>query len=278
MSLDCCVILQLTASWKSVFQFSTFIFHLPVSFLALDVGNSSVKAGVWAGRWARVERWPSDDTDAEAWAGRLRALAPDVAGAGLASVVPTLTPVLSTAVEVAWAVSPVVVSASRPLPFRMAYRTPDTLGADRLAAAAAAWRLAGGAAPVVALDAGTAVTLDVVSAEPAYLGGAILPGPDLLRRALARDTGQLPDVPWAAPPSPVGASTEEAIQAGLANLVLGGVERLLRETAAALAAPPVVVATGGWATWLAERLDGVDRVEPHLVLDGVRWLTAPPAP
>lgn len=245
-------------------------------FLALDSGNSSVKAGLWAGRWARVERWPSDGADAETWAGRLRGLAPRVSGAGLASVVPVLTPVLTQAVEVAFGAPPVVVSSALPLPFRLAYRTPDTLGADRLAAAVAAWALAGGAAPVVALDAGSAITLDVVSMEPAYLGGAILPGPDLLRRALARDTGQLPDVAWADPPSPVGASTAEAIQSGLAGLVLGGVERLLRETAAVLAAPPVVVATGGWVPWLAERLDGIDRVEPHLVLDGVRLLTAPP--
>ena len=247
-----------------------------MSFVALDAGNSSVKAGVWAGRWTRVERWPSDDADAQTWAGRLRDLAPHCSAVGLASVVPRVTPALVAAAQTAWGVSPVSVSAARPLPFRMAYRTPDTLGADRLAAAAAACSLVGGAAPVVALDAGTAITLDVVSTEPAYLGGAILPGPDLLRRALARDTGQLPDVTWATPPSPVGASTEQAIQSGLTGLVLGGVDRLVRETAAALGAPPVVVATGGWAPWLAERLDGIDRVEPHLVLDGVRQLTAPP--
>ena len=231
---------------------------------------------MWAGRWVRVERWPSDRATAETWAGRLRDLAPGAEAVGLASVVPALTPVLVEAAEAAWAAPPVVVSASCPLPFRLAYRTPATLGADRLAAAAAAWALAGGAAPVVALDAGTAITLDVVSAEPAYLGGAILPGPDLLRRALARDTGQLPDVPWAAPPSPVGATTTEAIQSGLTNLVAGGVERLLRRTADALGAEPAVVVTGGWGPWLAGQL-GLARVEPHLVLDGVRLLTAPPS-
>ena len=238
---------------------------------------------MWAGRWVRVERWPSDRATAETWAGRLRDLAPGAEAVGLASVVPALTPVLVEAAEAACATPPVVVSASCPLPFRLAYRTPATLGADRLAAAAAAWALAGGPAPVVALDAGTAITLDVISAEPAYLGGAILPGPDLLRRALARDTGQLPDVAFAAPPpnagsatSPIGSTTAESIQAGLTGLVVGGVERLLRQTADALGAEPAVVVTGGWGPWLAGRL-GLYRVEPHLVLDGVRLLTAPPA-
>ena len=244
-------------------------------FLALDVGNTSVKGGVWAGRWVRVERWPSDGAPAETWAGRLRHLAPDVGAVGLASVVPPLTPVLAGAAEAVWGTPPSVVSAASPLPFRLAYRTPATLGADRLAAAAAAaaYALAGGA--VVAVDAGTAVTLDVVDAEPAYLGGAILPGPDLLRRALALGTGQLPDVPFAAPPSPVGATTAESVQSGLTAAVAGGVERLLKQTAEALGAEPAVVVTGGWGPWLAEAL-GLGRVEPHLVLDGVRRLTAPP--
>ncbi|MDT0632857.1 MULTISPECIES: type III pantothenate kinase [Rubrivirga] len=256
-------------------QFSVPISSLP-PFLALDAGNSSVKAGVWAGRWVRVERWPSDGAPPEVWAGRFRDLSPCASAVGIASVVPALTPALAEAAEAAWSAPPAVVSAALPLPFRLAYQTPSTLGADRLAAAAAAWALVGGQRPVVALDAGTAVTLDVVSAEPAYLGGAILPGPDLLRRSLARGTGQLPDIAWAAPPEPVGASTAESIQAGLTAALVGGVERLLRQTAEALGARPALVVTGGWGPWMAERVPGVDRVEPHLVLDGVRLLTAPP--
>ena len=244
-------------------------------FLAIDAGNSSVKGGVWDGRWVRVERWPSDGATAEAWAGRLRALAPGASAAGLASVVPALTPALAEAAQSVCAAPPVVVSAALPLPFRLAYRTPATLGADRLAAAVGAHVVVGGAGAVVVVDAGTAVTVDVVSAEPAYLGGAILPGPDLLRRALSRGTGQLPDVTFAAPPSPVGTTTAESVQSGLTNLVLGGVERLLRQTADVLGTEPTVVVTGGWGPWLAAEL-GLDRVEPHLVLDGVRLLTAPP--
>ena len=244
-------------------------------FLALDAGNSSVKGGVWDGRWLRTERWPSDDATEDVWAGRLRSLAPGASAVGVASVVPALTARLVGAATSVAAAPPIAVSPDLPLPFRLAYRTPATLGADRLAAAVAAHALAGGG-PVVAVDAGTAVTVDVVSAEPAYLGGAILPGPDLLRRSLARGTGQLPDVAFAAPPSPVGATTAESIQSGLVNLVVGGVERLLARAADALGSDPAVVVTGGWGPWLAGEL-GRGRVEPHLVLDGVRLLTAPPA-
>lgn len=241
-------------------------------FLALDAGNSSVKAARWDGGWGAIVRWPSDAAPPAVWAGRLTRLG-DVTGAGIASVVPDLTPLLAEAIREAHGVEAGVVSASLPLPFRMAYRTPQTLGTDRLAAAVAAWA-AGGGRPVVALDAGSAITTEVVSSEPAYLGGAILPGPNLLRRALARDTRQLPEVEWVLPASPVGASTAEAIQAGLTTLVLDGVEGLLRRTAEAVGGGPLVVATGGWGPWLADRIDRIDRVEPHLVLEGVRLLTS----
>ena len=241
------------------------------SFLALDAGNSSVKAAVWDGAWGATARFPSDDAPAEAWTARLEELAGDAEAAGIASVVPALTPVLAEAVAAVMGAVPTVVSADLPLPFRLAYATPRTLGTDRLAAAVGAHALAAGR-PVVALDAGSAITTEVVTAEPAYLGGAILPGPDLLRRSLTRDTRQLPDVPWPDAVAPVGDSTVTAIQAGLSALVLDGVAGLLRRTTDALGGDALVVATGGWGPWLAERLPEVDRVEPHLVHDGIRRL------
>ncbi len=247
-------------------------------FLAVDAGNSSVKAAVWDGAWSEVRRYPSDGAGLAVWTERLRAAGRADLG-GIASVVPRLTETLAQAVRDVTGAEPVQVSAALPLPFRLAYRTPLTLGADRLAAAVAAHALTDGRA-VVAIDAGTAITFDVVSAEPpgrrsqpAFLGGAILPGPDLLRRALARDTGQLPDVPWALPASPIGGSTVESIQAGLSVLVLDGVAGLLGRTVEAVGGDALVVATGGWAPWLAEHL-AVDRVVPTLVLDGVRQLAA----
>jgi type III pantothenate kinase len=244
-----------------------------MTVLALDAGNSHVKAARWDGAaWSDVLRWPTAAPVPDA----LAVLAHGVDAAGIASVVPAHTDRLARALAALTGRAPTLVSAALPLPFAMAYRTPATLGADRIAAAVAAWHGWGGERPVVALDAGTAVTLDVVGLGadgPVFLGGAIAPGPDLLRRSLVRDTGQLPDVPFAWPDAVVGGSTAEAIQAGLTVLFADGVAGLLARTADALGAPPVVVATGGWAPWLAERVGGIDVVAPMLVLDGVRALT-----
>jgi type III pantothenate kinase len=246
-------------------------------FLALDIGNGDVKVGLHDGAaWVRAERFATTDA---APAERLRALASEgpVEAAGLASVVPSRTAAWAGAVAEVFGVQAAAVHAGMPLPFRLAYRTPETLGADRLAAAAAAWLRFGRDAsgcprPVVALDAGTAVTTEVVTAEGVYLGGAIAPGAPLLRRALTERTAQLPPADWPDTLAPIGGSTREAMEAGLGVLFLDGVRGLLTRTADTLGARPFVVATGGWAGWLTERLEGVDAVEPHLVLDGVRLL------
>lgn len=244
-------------------------------FLALDAGNSAVKVAVWEGAgWSETLRLGYGDD----WAPRLGGLGLRGAASGIASVVPAQTARLAEAVQHATGLSPVLVSARLALPFRMTYATPDTLGADRIAAAAAAWHLSDGR-PVIAVDAGTAVTLDAVDVRggrPVYLGGAIAPGPDLLAASLARGTGALPHVRFGGPTRAVGNSTDEAIRAGIAGMLAGGVARLLQETSAALSAPPLVVATGGVAGWLVERGLPADLVVPHLVLDGIRLLCDAP--
>lgn len=248
-------------------------------FLALDLGNSMVKVGLHDGSsWVRTSRFPTGDGSIQE--DLLQFVADErVDLAGLASVVPRHTAVWAGAVLDAFGVAPRTVGTEMPLPFRLAYRTPQTLGADRLAAAAAAWLRygsdeAGEPRPVVALDAGTAVTTEVVTAEGVYLGGAIAPGAPLLHRALA-EPAQLPPVDWPDEVQAIGRSTVAAIQSGLGILFLDGVRGLLHRTADALGASPFVVATGGWAAWLSARLDAVSTVEPHLVLDGVRLLTSP---
>jgi type III pantothenate kinase len=159
----------------------------------------------------------------------------------------------------------------------VAYRTPETLGADRLAAAAAALSLGGGR-PVVVIDAGTAVTVDAVdvrSGQTVYLGGAIAPGPEMLARSLARGTGALPHISFDGPILAVGDSTTESLRTGIAGFLAGGTGRLVEQMSRVLAAPPVVVATGGASAWLTAHGVPVDRLAPTLVLDGIRALCIP---
>ena len=252
--------------------------------LALDIGNSAVKGGVFVDgllrHTFRLDPAPAS-ASAAGWEHVLRqALGGAPQRAALSSVVPAATERVRTALQRAWGLDALLVHAGLRLPFALAYGTPATLGADRLAAAAGAWTHYG--APegrsVLALDAGTALTYEVVRAGPQearYEGGAIAPGPVLLQRALAEGTAQLPAVPLDLPSSPIGGSTHEALQSGLLYGLLDSAGGMTHRLTRALSGPPpVVVSTGGWGAFLHDHLDGIDHHDPHLVLRGVHALMA----
>lgn len=239
--------------------------------LALDLGNSALKAALFEDDHAVLSAtFPFSQAD---WQPALSAWLADLRGVelvGLATVVPSATPAVLTAVRAAGLPAPLHVHAALPLPLRMAYATPDTLGADRIAGAVAAWLRFGPGRPLLVLDAGTAVTYEAVSADGTYAGGAIAPGPQLLVASLYRGTAQLPIVPFDEPPAPVGDSTLSALQSGLVYGFLGGTRETLARIRTWLGPDTYVVATGGWADWIARRVEGIHAIRPLLVLEGVR--------
>lgn len=159
------------------------------------------------------------------------------------------------------------LSTDTPLPLRLDYKTPQTLGADRKAAACGAWSLHPGEASVV-VDAGTCITVDFVSADATYHGGAIMPGLGMQLQALHRETARLPLVSLdGVDRAPVlGRSTEESILAGTLGatmLALAGYVALYRERCPQLN----VLLTGGDAPRLAG--NGGWEVQPHLTMIGM---------
>jgi len=253
--------------------------------LALDIGNSTLKGGLFdADILTRTFSVPGpphgspggegNPTWAEALAARLGEAS--LERVGIASVVPAVTPAVTEALADLADVSVTHVRPNLPLPFELAYETPETLGADRLAAAAAGWIRFGQSAgqSVLVVDAGTAVTYEVVHRKGAYEGGVIAPGPALAQRALRSGTAQLPDVPLSPPDEPVGRSTTAALQSGIMGSLIDGVRGTTARLATALPDTPVLVLTGGWSSLLADRLDRPVQHVPHLVLDGIRLLTA----
>lgn len=215
----------------------------------------------------------------EDWQAQLRTTlseAPPFSRVGVASVVPALARRVPEAVRAWCDASPLMVRPTLRLPFTLGYDTPVTLGTDRLALAVGAWDRYGKAAPtarsVIAIDAGTALTYEVITADGTYLGGAIAPGPRIMADALHQGTAQLPDVPLTPPASPVGRSTEAALQSGILFGFVDGVTGMLDRLRATLDTPLVIVVTGGWAKLLCEHVPAIDDADPHLVLRGIQTL------
>ncbi|GAA4351491.1 type III pantothenate kinase [Hymenobacter saemangeumensis] len=238
--------------------------------LALDIGNTAVKAGCFDGP-------------------HLRKMAAGLSGAEVVDLVrhwqPRHVVVSSVAQEAALTVQelqalvPGRILAFNPattaLPLQNAYATPHTLGADRLAAAVGAWYLRPGRATVI-VDAGTALKLDLVSADGTFRGGSIAPGLQLRLKALHHFTGRLPMLELPAPHATVsltGDSTQGAMLSGVVNGAVAEIQGLLasyRRQQPGLG----VLLTGGDAGFLAPRLSARIFVVPELVLLGLNRILA----
>jgi type III pantothenate kinase len=150
------------------------------------------------------------------------------------------------------------------------YPKPASIGADRLANAAAVADLYG--CPAIVVDFGTAVTFDVVSGRRAYVGGVIAPGLEAMTNFLFQRTALLPKLSLKEPRHAVGKSTIEAMRAG----AVFGYRGLVREILARIKAEQfprkkvVVVATGGYAWLIAEEVAEIGAIHPHLTLEGLR--------
>ena len=166
---------------------------------------------------------------------------------------------------------------------RNAAREPHRVGADRLLNALAAAALAPpGTATVAVADCGTATTVDTVrlddGARPTFAGGAILPGVVLCAKALHAHTALLPEVAFSEgdqePDAPAdGLDTAAAIRRGVLEMQAAAVERLLGDAGAG--SSTLAVLTGGAAGLLEGRLRGVaPRFEPHLTLCGLALAAA----
>lgn len=159
-----------------------------------------------------------------------------------------------------------------PAPLTVAYATPETLGADRLAAAAGAQALYPGRAALV-VDVGTCVTYELVDADAVYRGGAISPGPAMRLDAMHRFTGRLPRPPVAAAPGFPANSTTAALLEG----AVGGTAREVGAYAAEfsrLHPRGVVLGCGGGFALLRPSLPAGILYRPHLVLEGLATLYA----
>jgi len=150
------------------------------------------------------------------------------------------------------------------------YRDPAEVGHDRLVNAAAAHAAAGGA--VVTVDLGSAVTVDAVAADGAFLGGAIAPGRPAMTAGLEAAAPALPRFDGGAPPDGIPRSTRDAIREGVILGLAGLVDRLVSVAAGRLAGEPRVILTGGDAALLEGRLATRADTVPDLTLLGVRLL------
>lgn len=247
-------------------------------FLAIDIGNSSIGCAVFDGSGIRT-RWSMNTEpglcsadyalrlDAEFERADIEIRALD--GAIASSVVSGMTDAMGTAVRSLTGFDLIEADSGTDFGIDIAVPRPEAVGVDRLLAAGAAFRLVGSS--VIVVDAGTALTVDLVSTAGCFVGGTISPGLKAMSRALSSGTSLLPEVTLEAPPSALGRDTRECIRAGVVFGAAGAVDRLVEELVAGADAAPRVLLTGGDAPFLSPFLKSPHVPAADLVLHGLAY-------
>jgi type III pantothenate kinase len=227
--------------------------------LVIDSGNTSMKLGVFEG-------------------GKLREMISDLSLEGLKDVSKRIAPqnvIISSVNRQAGEISDcfsktshiVLLNAETRLPFKNLYKTPQTLGTDRLASVAGANKLYPDHHCLV-IDAGTCIKFDFIDKENNYKGGSISPGLTLRFKALNNFTARLPLVEKKDEAELIGKSTEEAILSGVINGTLAEVGSMI-DSYKALFPDLKVIICGGDASFFESKIKQSIFAVPELVLIGL---------
>ncbi len=248
--------------------------------LCLDVGNSQIFGGLFNGdrllfRFRRItERIASSDELGLFFRNVIRENGFDpvsVMSVGYCSVVPDINHSLRNACRHYFDTEPFNLKAGVKTGLKIRYKNPAEVGADRIADAVGAVARYPDKNLII-VDFGTATTVEAVTADREYLGGAIVPGLRTSMGSLEKTTARLPKVEILRPEQTCGRSTVESIQSGLYWGHLGMIREIIgryRRECFHKGEDATVVATGGFAGLYADT--GIfDTIHPDLVLEGIR--------
>jgi len=247
--------------------------------LTIDIGNTNITIGLYENdrlgpRWRLAtdhERMPDEyGLQIIGLLSHTNRSPSDLTGICMASVVPPLTGKFIQACKQYLVSDLLVIGAGVKTGVRILYENPRSVGADRIADAAAVQQLYGGPACVV--DFGTATTFDAITNDGDYLGGAIAPGLGIAAEALFMRAAKLPRVDLQRPPTAIGRNTVHAMQSGMLFGYVSLVEGMVARFRSELGKDMKVIATGGLAEIIAEETSIIQIVAPWLTLDGLRLI------
>lgn len=190
-----------------------------------------------------------------------------ISGVAISSGVPRVTTELREMCERYFGFPALVLEPGVRTGMPILYDNPKEVGADRIANAVAAYDQYGG--PSIVVDFGTANTIEAISAEGEYLGGAIFPGIEISMDALFERAAALRRVELVEPRNVIGKSTVESIQSGAVYGYSGQVDALVERFQKELG-DCTVVATGGLAEPILPHSHTIQHYEPWLTLQGLR--------
>ncbi len=246
--------------------------------LAIDVGNTNITFAVFEGERVKADWRIATQVrrTGDEYAGLLISLfsgrnlrLSDIDGVIISSVVPAAVDSLSRFCRKHLGIqSPMVLSAEMDLGVNVNYHPVRDVGADRIANAIAAHAKYGG--KLIVVDLGTGTTLDAVSDDGEYLGGAIAPGIQISLDALFTRAAKLTGVQLIAPDKAIGDTTASSLQSGTIFGFAGMIDALVDRFQAEMGGGAKVIATGGLADVIADHSRTIELCDELLTLEGLR--------
>lgn len=226
--------------------------------LALDIGNSRIKIGLFNKddliesveiKEAGLVNFLTGKSIQNAILSTVKALSPDVLKSAQQHCTNTL-----------------VLDPTTPLPIAVNYKTPETLGVDRLAAAVGALKYS--QTNVLVIDIGTCITYDLIDSKHIFQGGLIAPGLNMRLKAMHEFTSGLPLAELKSTQNLIGKTTEECLLSGALNGTTAEITQIIRLYIQQFEHLEVIIC-GGDALFFENKLEIDIFVVPNLVLEGL---------
>ncbi|MFH1715015.1 MAG: type III pantothenate kinase [Elusimicrobiota bacterium] len=198
-------------------------------------------------------------------------LSKDIKSVVIASVVPNMDAVFKNIIDECFECGYLFIDDKLNLGMRIRYEKPSNVGADRIVNAVAGRALYG--KPILVVDFGTAVTVDVVSMSGEYVGGAISQGLGGALEYLGSKTAKLPKIEMKIPKDVIGKTTEESMLSGIYYSFLGGIKYIISMIKQKNEYKNAkVIATGGYAELYKNETDVFDFIDTELTLKGLKLI------
>jgi type III pantothenate kinase len=237
--------------------------------LAIDIGNTNISCALFKG--ARIKKNWDIPVKNYSRASLLKHIkGKKLCAALICSVVPQITGKLSVDIAGINGIKPYIIGKDIKIPIKNLYLNQKQLGADRLVNAYAASMIYGH--PVIVASVGTAITLDVVSKNGAYLGGLIQPGLKLAISILASKTALLPGIKLKDPSGIIGRDTRSCILSGVILGAAGSIDSLVEKIRLKTGRNTPVIGTGGDITLIKKFSKHITKVDRELTLKGINLI------
>jgi type III pantothenate kinase len=244
-------------------------------FLACDIGNTNIKTAIYdKDKRKSFNIFPAEKVLYNLFCEQ------EISEVAISSVVPNKTEEITKFLHNELKIDPFIININSKFNLSINYKTPETLGIDRICAAEGAYKLFETEYSVIpqiekfyllVIDLGTATTLNFINLKPEFEGGIILPGIKLMANSLNINTAQLPKIDLTNYTTFIGKDTHSSIASGIINSTVGLIEKAYQHLTNTMGAKTIkIYFTGGNARIIQPYIKYENALVEDLVLRGVK--------